>query len=112
MPKKARAAALRSALTQRLQEGALTVIEGFAVETPKTKVLKGLLDKLGVRGKAVIVEHEPADALVLSGRNLADVRVIADTHLTAYDALDCVRLLVSEEAVEKLEERLAPETLG
>jgi len=112
MPKKARVAALRSVLTQRLQEGALVVIEGFAVETPKTKVLRELLDKMGVSGKTVIVEHEPADALVLSGRNLPGVRVVADTHLTAYDALDCAHLLVSQEAVEKLEERLAPEARG
>jgi large subunit ribosomal protein L4 len=112
MPKKARAAALRSALTQRLQEGALKVVEGFGVEEPKTKVLQGVLATLGIEGKAVIVDHEPADGLVLSGRNLPGVRVIADTHLTAYDALDCVHLLLSQEAVEKLEERLAPESRG
>ncbi len=63
-------------------------------------------------GKAVIVDHEPADALVLSGRNLPGVTVIADSHLTAYDALDCVHLLLSQEAVEKLEERLTPESRG
>lgn len=112
MPKKARAAALRSVLSQRLQDGALKVVEGFAVETPKTKALRGLLDGMGVSGKTVIVEHEPADALVLSGRNLPNVKVVADTHLTAYDALDCSHLLVSQEAVEKLEERLAPEARG
>jgi len=117
MPKKARAAALRSALAQRLQDGALTVVEGFAVETPKTRVLKGLLEKLGVftearGGKAVIVEHEPAEALVLSSRNLAGVQVIADSHLNAYHALDCAHLLMSQEAVEKLEERLTPEPRG
>jgi large subunit ribosomal protein L4 len=112
MPKKARAAALRSALAQRLQEGALRVVEGFPMETPKTKTLRGLLRNLGVAGKAVIVDHEPADALVLSGRNLPGVQVIADTHLTAYDALDCVHLLLSQEAVEKLEERLTPESRG
>jgi large subunit ribosomal protein L4 len=112
MPKKARAAALRSALTQRLQEGALKVIEGFGVEEPRTKVLQGTLARLGVEGKAVIVDHEPTEGLVLSGRNLPGVRVVADTHLTAYDALDCVHLLVSQEAVEKLEERLAPESRG
>jgi len=112
MPKKARIAALRSALTQRLQEGALKVVEGFPMETPKTKTLRGLLQSLGVAGKAVIVDHEPADALVLSGRNLPGVQVIADTHLTAYDALDCVHLLLSQEAVEKLEERLTPESRG
>ncbi|MCG6921384.1 MAG: hypothetical protein LJF15_09955 [Acidobacteria bacterium] len=40
------------------------------------------------------------------------MQVIADTHLTAYDALDCVHLLLSQEAVEKLEERLTPESRG
>jgi large subunit ribosomal protein L4 len=112
MPKKARAAALRSALAQRFQDGALKVVEGFPVDAPKTKALRGLLDGLGVQDKAVIVDHEPADALVLSSRNLPDVRVIADSHLTAYDVLDCVHLLVSPEAVEKLEERLAPADQG
>jgi len=112
MPKKARAAALRSALAQRLEDGGLRVVEGFAVDEPRTRVLRGLLDRLGVRGKAVIVDHEPKDALVLSGRNLPDVRVVADTHLTAYDALDCAHLLVTQEALERLEERLAPEDRG
>jgi large subunit ribosomal protein L4 len=108
MPKKARAAALRAALSQRLVEGAVTVVEAFAVEEPKTKVLKGLLAKLGIAGKAVVVDHQPADALVLSGRNLPDVRVVADSHLTAYDVMDCKHLVVSQEAIDKLEERLAP----
>jgi len=74
MPKKARAAALRAALTLRLTEGAVKVVEAFVVEEPKTKVLKGLLAKLGIAGKAVVVDHQPADALLLSGRNLPDVR--------------------------------------
>jgi large subunit ribosomal protein L4 len=108
MPKKARAAALRAALSQRLVEGAVKVVEAFAVEEPKTKVLKGLLSKLGIAGKAVVVDHQPADALVLSGRNLPDVRVVADSHLTAYDVMDCKHLVVSQEAIDKLEERLAP----
>src|SRR6266446_8021788 len=108
MPKKARAAALRSALSQRANEGALQVVETFPVETPKTKVLKGILDKLGVKGKAVLVDHEPTDALLLSGRNIPNLKVVADTHLTAYDVLDCKHLLFSQEALDKLEERLAP----
>ena len=107
MPKKARAAALRAALTQRFREGAVKVVEGFAVEQPKTKVLKGLLAQLGIAGKAVVVEHEPADALVLSGRNLPGVKIVADSHLTAYDVMDCKHLVVTPEALGKLEERLA-----
>jgi large subunit ribosomal protein L4 len=108
MPKKARVQALRSALSQRATEGAITVVEAFPVEVPKTKVLKGILDKLGVVGKAVLVEHQPTDALVLSGRNIPNLKVVADTHLTAYDVLDCRHLLVSQEALDKLEERLTP----
>ncbi len=107
MPKKARAAALRVALSQRIVEGAVKVVEAFVVEEPKTKLLKSLLAKLGVAGKAVVVDHEPADALVLSGRNLPDVKVVADSHLTAYDVMDCKHLVVSQEAIDKLEERLA-----
>jgi large subunit ribosomal protein L4 len=108
MPRKARASALRAALSQRVTEGALTVIEAFEVPEPKTKVLKGLLAKLGVVGKAVVVDHQPTDYLVLSSRNLPGVKVVADTHLTAYDVLDCRHLVLSQEAIDKLEERLTP----
>jgi large subunit ribosomal protein L4 len=108
MPKKARAAALRSALSQRVREGALKVVEGFPLLAPKTKALKGVLDKLGIGGKAVIVDHEPTDALVLSGRNIPGLRVVNDSHLTAYDVLDCKTLVVTQEALSKLEERLTP----
>jgi large subunit ribosomal protein L4 len=108
LPKKARAAALRSALSQRASEGALKVVDGFALDGAKTKALRVLLTRLGVAGKAVVVDHEPTDALVLSGRNLPDVKVVADTHLTPYDVLDCKHLLLTREALSKLEERLAP----
>ncbi len=107
MPKKARAAALRAALSLRVREGALKVVEGFSVEQPKTKALKAVLQRLGVAGKALVVEHQPADALILSGRNLPGVRVVADSHLTVYDVMDCAQLVVTPEALDKLEERLS-----
>jgi large subunit ribosomal protein L4 len=109
MPRKAKAAALRAALTQRLSEGAVKVVEGLAVDEPKTRALKVLLAKLGVAGKAVVVDHRPADALLLSGRNLPGVRVIPDSRLTVYDVMDCQHLVVTQEAIDKLEERLAPQ---
>jgi len=108
MPKKARAAALRSALSQRVREGALKVVEGFPMQAPKTKALKGALERLGIAGRAVIVDHEPADALVLSGRNIPGLKVVNDSHLTVYDVLDCKTLVVTQEALSKLEERLTP----
>jgi large subunit ribosomal protein L4 len=108
MPKKAMAAALRSALSQRVKEGALKVVDDFAVSRPKTKELKQILDRLGAVGRTVLVDHEPADALVLSGRNIPGLKVLAESHLTVYDILDCKTLLLSKEALGKLEERLAP----
>jgi large subunit ribosomal protein L4 len=107
MPRKARAAALRAALTQRFREGAIKIVEGFAVAQPKTRILKGLLAGLGIAGKAVVVDHEPPDSLVLSGRNLQGVKVVADSHLTAYDVMDCKHLVVTPEALDNLEERLS-----
>jgi large subunit ribosomal protein L4 len=112
MPRKARAAALRAALSQRVTEGALKVVEGFDVEQPKTKLLKGLLARLGVVGKALLVDHQPPDHLVLSSRNLQGVKVVAESHLTAYDVMDCQQLLMSQEALDKLEERLTPPVRG
>jgi len=107
MPKKARAAALRSALSQRVNEGALRVIDRFGIEQPKTSVLKGLLDQLGLSGKTLILDARPAEALLLSGRNLPGVKVVDVSHLQVYDVLDCRNLLASQEALQKLEERLA-----
>jgi large subunit ribosomal protein L4 len=108
MPKKARAAALRSALTRRYNDGGLRVVERFGIELPKTKELKGLLDRLGVEGKTLIVEHQPDRALLLSGRNIPGLKVIDSTQLNVYDVLDCPNLVVSQEALDKLEEQLTP----
>ena len=108
IPKKARAAALRSALSQRVEDGALKVVERFQIETPKTRVLKGLLDGLGVSGKTMLVDHQPPDSLILSGRNIPGLKIVDESQVSVYDVLDCRTLLVSTEALSKLQERLAP----
>lgn len=114
IPRKSRTAALRSALSSRVLEGALRVVEAFPIQVPAQKPyrlthqLAGILEKLGAVGKTLIVAHEPVDALVLSGRNLPGVKVVDASHLTVYDVLDCKNLLVSQDALGKLEERLQP----
>jgi large subunit ribosomal protein L4 len=108
VPKKERAAALRSAISLRLGEGALRVVEALSIETPKTKLFKALLEGLGVKGKTLVVDARPAAALLLSGRNIPGVRIVDASHLTVYDVLDCPTLIVTREAVGKLEERLTP----
>lgn len=108
IPKKARAAALRSALTRRYNDGGLRVVDRFGIEQPKTKVLKGLLDRLGVEGKTLLVEHQPDQALLLSGRNIPGLKVVDSSQVSVYDVLDCRNLLVSQDALDKLEEALTP----
>jgi len=113
MPKKARAAALRAALSQRRSEGALTVVDSLPVQMPEkppyrlTQQLKAILAKLEVEGKALIVDHEPTDALLLSGRNLPGVVVLDPSHVSAYHVLDCRHVVLTSEGLSKLEERLA-----
>jgi large subunit ribosomal protein L4 len=108
IPKKARAAALRSALSQRVKDGALKVIDRLSITQPKTKVLKTLLDQLGMEGKTLLVESRPGDGLVLSGRNIPTLKIVDPSQVNVYDVLDCRNLLVSAEALNKLGERLAP----
>jgi large subunit ribosomal protein L4 len=107
MPKKARLAALRCALTEKANAGAVRVVTSFGVDAPKTKTLKGVLKQLGVTGKALLVEYQPDRALCLAGRNLQGVKIVEPSHLNVYDILNCGTVLVSQEALSKLEEQLA-----
>ena len=108
LPRQMRLAALRSAFSQKVKDGAVKVIDRFEIEQPKTKILKGLLDGLGVSGKTLLVDHQPPDNLVLSGRNIPHVKVVDESHVNVYDLLDCQTVLVSSEALSKLEEWLTP----
>ena len=108
MPKKARAAALRSALSQRVQDGGLKIVDHFDIAEPKTRELKGILLKLGLDGKTLLVDNKPTDNLILSGRNIPGLKVVDASQVNVYDVLDCRTVLVSQEALTKLEERLTP----
>ena len=108
MPKKARLAALRSALSQRVKDGALKVVDRFDLAQPKTRELVAILGKLEIAGKTLLVDSRPADNLVLSGRNIPGLKVVDPTQVNVYDVLDCRTLVVTQEALGALEERLAP----
>src|SRR6267142_6206026 len=88
MPKKARAAALRSALSQRAQDGGLKVVDHFDIAEPKTRELKGILVKLGIDGKTLLVDNKPTDNLILSGRNIPGLKVVDASQVNVYDVLD------------------------
>lgn len=106
MPKKARLVALRQALSMKVRTGTFRVVESLQVEKAKTKALKAQIDKLAFAGKVCYVEHQPADELILSGRNIPGFRIVESSHLTVYDILDCKTLAVSPKALAQIEERL------
>jgi len=108
MPKKAKKAALRSALSKRAQDGGLKIVDHFDIAAPKTRELKTILKGLGADGKTLLVESQPTNNLILSGRNIPGLKVVDASQVNVYDVLDCRTVLVSQEALTKLEERLTP----
>lgn len=108
LPKKVRAAALRSALSQRLREGALVVVEELGLGEFKTRRMLEILGALGLAGASVlIVSHERDLFLERSARNLPGVSVVRAGGLNVYDVLRHAKLLFTREAVAKVQERLA-----
>ncbi len=100
--------ALRSALSLRVKEGSLTIVNGLTMEKPSTKMFKGQLDELGVFPERVLViDEKPSDALDLSARNLQRVTVRSVFALNTSDVLAARKVLISEQAAQSLEERLS-----
>jgi len=104
MPKKAVAGALRSALSLRAKESKLIIVDAFALDAVKTKVVDGILDVLGTK-KALIVDAAN-DKLQKSTRNLTRAKYLRTEGLNVYDVLNFETLVLTKATVEKLTERL------
>ena len=109
LPKKMLLGALRSALSAKLADQKLTVIDEWALETHKTKALRGVLDKLNGEKSALLVNHGENRNLELASRNLERVKLVAPNVLQPYDLLNHDQLFVSKEAVVRLGQTLDPE---
>ena len=103
LPKKVEKGALRAALSQKLRDGEVIVVDALGVEQVKTKAAAELLKRLGVVGKALLVDLAPQDALTLSVRNLEGVRLKASNRVTARDVMDTRRVVLTQAALEKLQ---------
>lgn len=108
MPKKMRRGALRSALSERLREGNLVVIEDFNLDEPKTKSFLGALKALDLNGKTLIVDSTENENLVLSSRNVKRAKIVSSLGLNIYDLLYHEKLILSKTAVEELANLLDP----
>ena len=108
--KKVEKGALRAALSSKLQDGDVTVVDALAVENVKTKAAAEMLRRLGVtggrKGKALFVDVAPQDELALSVRNIAGVRLLASNRITARDVADTRRVVLTQAALEKLQAAL------
>lgn len=104
VPKKVRRAAMCGALTYRLQNEQLKIVEDFELAEIKTKALKGVFDTLGLE-KALVVDVDN-DNLRLSCRNLENYQLLPPIGLNVYDVLRFDNLVLTRKAVEALTERL------
>ena len=110
LPKKVRRAALRGALSLRLQEGAITVLDDFAIDEYKTKRVAGVLSGLGLADDRVLIVIAEADAkLEKSTQNLAKANILRVAGLNVYDVLRHPKLVLTKAAVEALDLRLSEE---
>ena len=99
-------AALRSAISDKLREGRLIVVEKLELEAAKTKALVAILRGLGA-DNALVVVADRDEALERAGRNLPKVKVLRAAGANVYDILRYERLVLTRAAVEALERRLA-----
>jgi large subunit ribosomal protein L4 len=106
LPKKVERGALRAALAQKLRDGHVVVVDTLAAEEVKTKAAAEMLKRLGITGKAVLVDIAPDEKLARSVRNLAGVTMLASARLTARDVVHADRLVATRGAIEKLQEAL------
>lgn len=105
--KKAARLALKSVLTEKVNEENLVVVDEFNFETPKTQEFVKILDAVKAGGKVLFVATEEDDATILSARNLQYVKIVYPQGINVYDIVNVDTLLVSEAALKTIEEVFA-----
>ena len=105
MPRKQRRLAIKSVLSQKMIDKDLIVLDKLAMSAPKTKDLVSMLNSLNVDGKVLIVSDD--NNVQLSARNLTKVKVVPVNGLNVEDAVNYDKLILTQDAVKKIEEVLA-----
>ena len=106
LPRKVEKGALRAALAQKLRDGNVVVVDALSVTEIKTKAAAEMLKRLGVGGKALLVDTQPEDKLTLSMRNIEGVRVLPSNRVSARDVMDTRHVVLTKAALERLQEAL------
>jgi large subunit ribosomal protein L4 len=107
MPRKMRRLALRSALSVKAEEGKVSVLEGFALEEPRTRAMVDLLRTIGVEETVLVVLPASNRVVSRSMDNLPWAKVVLARNLNLYDIFTHEQLLIAKDALELLEETFA-----
>ncbi|MFN7950079.1 MAG: 50S ribosomal protein L4 [Blastocatellia bacterium] len=120
LPKKMKRGALRSALSERLREGNLIVVDGFdlasvevkgkdgsALPNHKTKKFLAVAQNLGLDKRTLLVDVTPAAELALSARNVQGVKLASNVNVSIHDVLYHEKLVFTQAAINVLQERLS-----
>jgi large subunit ribosomal protein L4 len=106
LPKKVERGALRAALAARLQDGSLVVVDALAQDEVKTKTAAATLKRLGVAGRAVVIDVTLDANFAKSVRNIPGVQAVPSSRVTARDVIKARRVIATRSALEKLQEAL------
>jgi len=101
-PRKMRRLAMRSVLSARAAEDALTIVDSFSIDTGKTRTLLAALATLGAAEGALLVLGERSEVIFRAARNLDNVHVVTPNGLCLLDILRLPRMVLTESAVQEL----------
>ncbi len=106
LPRKVRRLALKSALSAKVQSGDLVILDQLSMDVPKTKAIAGILDNLNANRQALVVTVNYDENIEKSSRNIPGVTPIDTAGITVYDILRHPKMVITKEAVDRIEEVL------
>ena len=106
LPKKVRRLALRSALSTKVRDEELVVLEGLTFDAPKTKEFTKVLSDLSISRKALFVTADLDETVALSARNIPGVTVVTANGISVLDLVAHDKLVITKDAIKKIEEVL------
>lgn len=107
LPRKVRQLAIKSALSQKVLDNALVVVDALNFDAPKTKEFAGVMNNLNVAEKALIVVTDDDKNAALSVRNLANATVVTPAGVNILNVADAQKVIITKSALSQVEEVLA-----
>lgn len=107
LPRKVRQLAIKSALSQKVLDNALVVVDALNFDAPKTKAFAGVMNNLNVAEKALIVVTDDDKNAALSARNLANATVVTPAGVNILNVADAQKVIITKSALSQVEEVLA-----